>query len=112
MSVAKQFPNRQQREKRFVHNPVADLGGRVPPYGPKFSQFHVVFRKIWQNHMLAPPPPRRVLWFIHTCYLQCDLKGVHDHSKLFRSHNSSHNRMCECGHFVQCNPILNDKFTQ
>ena len=29
-----------------------------PPYGPKFSQFHSVFRKIWQNHMLAPP--RRV----------------------------------------------------
>ena len=37
---------------------VADLGG--PPYGPKFSQFHAVFRKIWQNHMLAPPLPRRV----------------------------------------------------
>ena len=27
--------------------PVADLG--------KFSQFHAVFRKIWQNHMLASP---------------------------------------------------------
>ena len=25
------------------------------PYGPKFSQFHAGFRKIWQNHMLAPP---------------------------------------------------------
>ena len=25
------------------------------PYGPNFSQFHAVFRKIWQNHMLAPP---------------------------------------------------------
>ena len=25
------------------------------PYGPKFSQFHAVFRKIWQNHMLVPP---------------------------------------------------------
>ena len=25
------------------------------PYGPKISQFHAVFRKIWQNHMLAPP---------------------------------------------------------
>ena len=24
-------------------------------YGPKFSQFHAVFRKIWQNRMLAPP---------------------------------------------------------
>ena len=40
--------------------PVADLGGGAPgarpPYGPKFSQFHAVFREIWQNHMLAPPP--------------------------------------------------------
>ena len=28
-------------------------------YDPKFSQFHAVFRKIWQNHMLAihPTPP-------------------------------------------------------
>ena len=33
--------------------------GRPPPparYGPKFSQFHAVFRKIWQNHMLVPQP--------------------------------------------------------
>ena len=28
------------------------------PYSPNFSQFHAVFCKIWQNHMLAPPPPR------------------------------------------------------
>ena len=38
---------------------VADLGGhprRAPPHGPKFSQFHAVFHKIWQNHMLVPPP--------------------------------------------------------
>ena len=48
---------------------VADLGGahpaRAPPRGPKFSQFHAVFRKIWQNHMLAPLPPegwRPLLW--------------------------------------------------
>ena len=27
---------------------------RVPLYGPKFSRFHAVFRKISQNHMLAP----------------------------------------------------------
>ena len=34
------------------------------PHSPKFSQFHTVFQKIWQNHMLAfptgglaPPPP-------------------------------------------------------
>ena len=26
-----------------------------PPRGPKFSQFHAVFCKIWQNHMLTPP---------------------------------------------------------
>ena len=38
---------------------VADLGGsaRCPPHGPKFSQFHAVFREIWQNHMLVPHPP-------------------------------------------------------
>ena len=30
--------------------------GARPPHGPKFSQFHAVFRYIWQNHMLAPPP--------------------------------------------------------
>ena len=38
---------------------MADLGGRTrraPPYDPKFSQFHAVFHKIWQNHMLAPLP--------------------------------------------------------
>ena len=40
---------------------VADLGGLHPasppprPQGPKFSQFHAVFCKIWQNHMFAPP---------------------------------------------------------
>ena len=29
---------------------------RAPsPHGPKFSQFHAVFRKIWQNRVLAPP---------------------------------------------------------
>ena len=27
----------------------------VADLGPTFSQFHAVFRKIWQNHMLAPP---------------------------------------------------------
>ena len=26
------------------------------PYSPKCSQFHAVFRKIWQNHILVPPP--------------------------------------------------------
>ena len=44
---------------------MADLGGgqprHAPPYGPKFSQFRAVFRKIWQNHILAPPPPHRGL---------------------------------------------------
>ena len=35
-------------------------GGRPPPppRAPKFFWFHAVFRKIWQNFMLAPPPPR------------------------------------------------------
>ena len=31
-----------------------------PPWGSKFFQFHAVFGKIWQNRMLAPPPPRGV----------------------------------------------------
>ena len=38
---------------------MADLRGggpqHAPPYDPKFSQFRAVFRKIWQNRMLAPP---------------------------------------------------------
>ena len=40
---------------------------RAPPWGSKFFQFHAVFRKIWQNRMLAPPPgelappPREIL---------------------------------------------------
>ena len=48
--------------------PVADFGGRAPPpHGPKCSQFHAVFGKIWQNHMLAPPwragaPSSRKSW--------------------------------------------------
>ena len=37
---------------------MADLGeaqGASPPHGPKFSQFHAVFRKFWQFRMLATP---------------------------------------------------------
>ena len=54
--------------------PVADLGGRkgCAPPGSKFFQFHTVFEKIWQNLMLAPPPPREVgafslgkSWILH-----------------------------------------------
>ena len=43
---------------------VVDLGGREgrapppPPWAPKFFRFHAVFGQIWQNRMLAPPPPR------------------------------------------------------
>ena len=29
----------------------------LPSHGPKFSQFHAVFGKIWQNCMLVPSPP-------------------------------------------------------
>ena len=53
----------------FSHIAVADLGGREgapPPWAPKFFQFHAVFRKIWQNHMLATPwgfaPPPLGSW--------------------------------------------------
>ena len=50
-----------------LHWSVADLRGRrgrAPPGGSKFFQFHAVFGKFQQNHMLAPPrgvgapPPR------------------------------------------------------
>ena len=52
--------------------------GEYPPgYGRKFSQFHAVFQKIWQNHMLAPhllrgildPPPVTILFptFVDFC---------------------------------------------
>ena len=35
-------------------------GARDAPFlsGSKFFQFHAVFGKIWQNHMLTPPPRR------------------------------------------------------
>ena len=40
---------------------VVDLHSKIldarPPPGSKFFQFHAVFGKIWQNRMLAPPPP-------------------------------------------------------
>ena len=40
--------------------------GARRPYGPKFSQFHAVFCKIWQNCMLAPPLEgwRPLIWGI------------------------------------------------
>ena len=43
---------------RFKSLAVADLHSKIldaPPRGPKFFQFHAVFGKFWQNHMLAPP---------------------------------------------------------
>ena len=45
---------------------LADLGAHParalqfpppPPHGPKCSQIHAVFLKIWQIRMLLPPPP-------------------------------------------------------
>ena len=75
------YPARQQTPPCPVHagiqtplpNPVhagippsggsKGVRGMRAPWGPKFFQFHAVFGKIWQNHMLAPPgelapPPR------------------------------------------------------
>ena len=51
------------------------------PYGPKFSQFHMAFWKIWQNHRLASPPsmgnPGSILQGLHR-YLCWDLcEGLH-----------------------------------
>ena len=51
-------------DKHIYLYTVADLRGREGrPPGPKFSQFHAVFGKIWQNRMLVlprelAPPPR------------------------------------------------------
>ena len=49
------------KQKLSIEITPVNSGGfrRAPParipYGPKFSQFHTVSRKIWQNHMLASP---------------------------------------------------------
>ena len=45
--------------KSFIRNCTDPLNRRymapgASPYSPKFSQFHAVFQRIWQNHMLAP----------------------------------------------------------
>ena len=48
------------------------------PQGSKFFQFHAVFGKFWQNHMLAPPqgvgvPTSGKSWIYHccVCYVVC-----------------------------------------
>ena len=50
----------------------------APPYGPKFSQLHAVFRKIWQNCMLVPPVGRFVPWVCMT--LRVNVKMYQDES--------------------------------
>ena len=51
-----------------IHYSVADLHSKIlgarppPPKGSKFFQFHAVFGEIWQNRMLAPPPPSPGSW--------------------------------------------------
>ena len=35
-------------------------GVRSPPWASKFFRLHAVFAKIWQNCMLALPPPREL----------------------------------------------------
>ena len=42
--------------KSTVADPRLTQAVRVLSYGPKFSQFHAVVWKSWQNYMLAPPP--------------------------------------------------------
>ena len=41
--------------KMLWHIGVREREARVPPWASKFFRFHAVFRKIWQNRMLAPP---------------------------------------------------------
>ena len=43
-------------QKKVSGGSKGGVAGARPPYGPNFSRFHAVFRKIWHNHMLAPPP--------------------------------------------------------
>ena len=53
-------------------------GAHVPcsPWGSKFFQFHAVFGKIWQNHMLAPPkgwrPTSGKSWIRHCSWWKSD----------------------------------------
>ena len=50
------IPEAKQKVKKPLS--FSDLGGGPqgpPPYGPKCSQFHAVFQKIWQFRMLASP---------------------------------------------------------
>ena len=55
----KKYHTEYIRLEKYHQLAVADLGGApgmpLAFYGPKFSQFDAVFRKIWQNHMLAHP---------------------------------------------------------
>ena len=41
-----------------LHSKILDVP--PPPPGSKFFQFHAVLGEIWQNRMLAPPPPREL----------------------------------------------------
>ena len=53
-------PRLANKRGQTKHCAVADLRGARgmrAPSGSKFFQFHAVFGKIWQNLMLAPPPP-------------------------------------------------------
>ena len=61
--------------------PVTDLHSNIleapRPSGSKFFKFHAVFREIWQNRVLAPPPrvalpTSEKSWICH-CYPLLDL---------------------------------------
>ena len=67
------FRLKLKHKRNLKHTSGRSKGGhpwRAPPYYPKFSQFHAVFRKIWQNHMLVLPlegwsPSYGESWFRH-----------------------------------------------
>ena len=68
------FPIQTSLSVAPARSAVVDLRAGVrdahPPWGSEFFQFHAVFRKIWQNHMLAPPwgvgsPSSEKSWIRH-----------------------------------------------
>ena len=94
-----------QKEEHLLLPVPSSGGSKAPHYGPTFSQFHAVFRKVWQNHMLPhfsgglDPLDKRInIW--HFC------TSIKIHS-LLSIRNKCHHHF---GHFYSCSHLfLNQK---